>query len=152
MVPYSSDGDVTRDIQPASGCKKPLLPHSLTHTNTRILSPATLDTAQGTESLSHLRKLAQNFPTQESVGLAGMVAMGGGMGAIDEDDDVPGQSIHRLYFFIHTRTHFHHRSRGEFRRGFKSRELKRKVSTGSDCVCVNLQHHMFGSTSEHRIA
>ena len=104
MVPYSSDGDVARDIQPASGCKKPLLPHSLTHTNTRILSPATLDTAQGTESLSHLRKLAQNFPTQESVGLAGMAAMGGGMGAIDEDDDVPGQSIHRLYFF-YTHTH-----------------------------------------------
>lgn len=36
---------------------------------------------QGSESLTHLRKLAQNFPTQET----------GGLGGIDEDDEVPGE-------------------------------------------------------------
>ena len=36
---------------------------------------------QGSESLSHLRKLAQNFPTQET----------GGLGGIEEDDEVPGE-------------------------------------------------------------
>jgi nascent polypeptide-associated complex subunit beta len=42
----------------------------------------------GTESLSHLRKLAQNFPTQESGGVGALAGMGG-MAGIDEDDDVP---------------------------------------------------------------
>ena len=37
---------------------------------------------QGAESLSQLRKLAQNYPTQET---------GGELGDIDEDDEVPGQ-------------------------------------------------------------
>ena len=36
---------------------------------------------QGTESLSQLRKLAQNYPTQET---------GGDLEGIDEDDEVPG--------------------------------------------------------------
>lgn len=36
---------------------------------------------QGAESLSQLRKLAQNYPTQEGVG---------NLGDIDEDDEVPG--------------------------------------------------------------
>ena len=37
--------------------------------------------SQGAESLSQLRKLAQNYPTQEGVG---------NLGDIDEDDEVPG--------------------------------------------------------------
>lgn len=37
--------------------------------------------SQGAESLSQLRKLAQNYPTQEG---------GGNLGDIDEDDEVPG--------------------------------------------------------------
>ena len=47
---------------------------------------------QGTESLSHLRKLAQNFPTQESGGVGALAGMGG-MAGIDEDDDVPGVCV-----------------------------------------------------------
>ena len=53
---------------------------------------------QGSESLAHLRKLASNFPTQETGGLGGLGGLSGlsglgGLGGIEEDDDVPGEVV-----------------------------------------------------------
>ena len=45
---------------------------------------------QGPEGLSQLRKLAQNYPTQETGGV-------GDLGDIDEDDEVPGMKSHSVY-------------------------------------------------------
>lgn len=42
-----------------------------------------ITSVQGPEGLTQLRKLAQNYPTQETGG-------GGDLGDIDEDDEVPG--------------------------------------------------------------
>jgi hypothetical protein len=82
---HSADGASSRDLQPTGDCRgEPTL----------ILTVISFyHWLQGPEGLSQLRKLAQNYPTQET-------GVAPDLGDIDEDDEVPGMKSHTLVLEI----------------------------------------------------